>query len=80
MLDALQSRSQSSSDFKSACDKLHSYLNEGSEFFANGSALTENDRDRVATIIDRLSRLQRSAEAKASIPTELQKYIAERLD
>ena len=45
-----------------------------------GHTLTENDRNRVAVIIDRLSGLQRSAETKASIPAELQKYIAEQSD
>ena len=80
MLDALQSLGHSSSDFKAASDDLQTYLKEGSEFFTNGHNLTENDRNRVAVIIDRLSGLQRSAETKASIPAELQKYIAERLD
>lgn len=80
MLDALQSHAHSSSDFKTACDELQSYLNGASELSENVSNLTESDRNRVSVIVDRLSALQRRAETKASIPTELQKYIAERLD
>ena len=80
MLDTLQPHAQSSADFKTACEKLQGVLDSGSEFFNNASALSENEKSRVAVIIKRLSGLQRNAETKASIPTELQKYIAERLD
>jgi hypothetical protein len=40
----------------------------------------EQDKTRVASVVQRLARLQKQAETKASIPTELQKYIAEQLD
>jgi hypothetical protein len=35
---------------------------------------------RVAAVVERLDKLQKQAETKAAIPTDLQKYIAEQSD
>ena len=80
MLDALQSPAQSSADFKAGCDSLQTYLDHQAGVFAAAAALSEQDKTRLASVVERLARLQKQAETKAAIPTELQKYIAEQLD
>ena len=80
MLDALAAHTQSSADFKAACDSLQRYLGDHAKVFVDSGTLSNDDKNRVAKIIERLTRFQRSAENKGSIPNELQKYIAERLD
>ena len=80
MLDALQASTQSSTAFKAACDRLQAYLDDQAGIFATVSALTDQDKTRLASVVERLSRLQKQAETKAAIPTDLQKYIAEQSD
>ena len=80
MLDALQARAQSSEDFKAGCDSLQAYLDDRAGVFAAAGALSEQDKTRTAAVVERLAKLQKQAETKAAIPTDLQKYIAEQLD
>ena len=80
MLDALSSRDQSSSDFRAGCDQLDSYLNDQKTFLAAGVNLTDQQKSRVASVIERLNGLQKRAEIRADIPASLQKYIAEQSD
>ena len=80
MLDALQVPARSSADFKAGCDSLQAYLNAQAGVFAAAGALSEQDKTRVSSVVERLARLQKQAETKAAIPTDLQKYIAEQLD
>jgi hypothetical protein len=80
MLDALQMSAQSSVAFKAACDSLQAYLDDRAGVFAAAGALSDQDKTRVASVVERLARLQKQAETKASIPTDLQKYIAEQSD
>ena len=80
MLDALQAPAQSSRDFKAGCDSLQAYLNSQAGVFAAAAELSEQDRMRVAAVVGRLAKLQKQAETKAAIPTDLQKYIAEQSD
>ena len=80
MLDALSSRDQSSSDFRAGCDQLDSYLNDQKTFLAAGVNLTDQQKSRVASVIERLNGLQKRAEIRANIPAGLQKYIAEQSD
>ena len=80
MLDALKASAQSSSDFKAGCGSLQAYLDAQAGVFAAAGALSEQDKTRAASIVERLARLQKQAEIKAAIPTDLQKYIAEQLD
>ena len=77
MLDALEASDQSSNDFRESCGQLERYLNDQKESLIAGGALTEPHMSRAADIIERLAGLQKRAETMASIPTELQKYIAE---
>ena len=79
-LDALQAPAQSSADFKAGCDSLQAYLNAQASVFAAAGALLEQDKTRVSSVVERLARLQKQAETKAAIPTDLQKYIAEQSD
>ena len=80
MLDALNAVSQSSAAFKAACDSLQVYLDDQAGIFAAVGALSDQDKTRVASVVERLARLQKQAETKAAIPTDLQKYIAEQSD
>ena len=80
MLDVLQAPAQSSADFKAGCDSLHAYLDAQAGVFAAAGALSEQDKTRVAAVVERLAKLQKQAETKAAIPTDLQKYIAEQSD
>ena len=59
MLDALQSPAQSSADFKAGCDSLQAYLNYQAGVFAAAAALSEQDKTRVASVVERLARLQK---------------------
>ena len=80
MLIALQAPAQSSADFKDGCASLQTYLDAQAGVFAAAGALSEQDKTRVAAVVERLARLQKQAETKAAIPTDLQKYIAEQSD
>ena len=80
MLDALQAPAQSSEDFKAGCDSLQAYLDAQAGVFAAAGALSEQDKTSVSSVVERLARLQKQAETKAAIPTDLQKYIAEQSD
>ena len=80
MLDALQAPTQSSAAFKAGCDSLQAYLDAQAGVFAAADALSEQDKTRVAAVVERLSKLQKQAETKAAFPTDLQKYIAEQSD
>ena len=68
---------QSSADFRVRCAQLNNYLGDQKTLLADGGALTDQQKSRVALIIERLAGLQKRAEIKANIPTGLQKYIAE---
>ena len=80
MLDALDVSDQSSADFRAGCDQLDNYLGDQKTLLAAGGALTDQQKNRVASIIERLAGLQKRAETRANIPTDLQKYIAEQSD
>ena len=80
MLDALEASDQSSADFREGCDQLDNYLGDQKTLQAAGGALTDQQKSRVASIIERLAGLQKRAETRANIPTGLQKYIAEQSD
>ena len=80
MLDTLKHHSHSSIKFETSCKDLQAYLDDQSSFFAAPGNLSKVNEARVLSIIDRLDRLQRHAATKASIPNDLQKYIAEQLD
>ena len=80
MLDALSSPDQSSLDFRAGCDQLDIYLSDQKTFLAAGVNLTDQQKSRVASVIERLNGLQKRAEIRADIPTSLQKYIAEQSD
>ena len=80
MLDALEASDQSSADFRAGCDQLNNYLGDQKTLLAVGGAFTEQQKSRVASIIERLAGLQKRAETRAKIPTGLQKYIAEQSD
>ena len=80
MLDALQASTQSSADFKAGCDSLQAYLDDQAGVFAAAGTLSDPDKTRVAAVVERLAGLQKQAETKAAIPTDLQKYIAEQSD
>ena len=80
MLDALEASDQSSADFRAGCDQLDNYLGDQKTLLAAGGALTDQQKSHVASIIERLAKLQKRAETRANIPTGLQKYIAEQSD
>ncbi len=80
MLDALEVSDQSSADFRVGCDQLDNYLGDQKTLLVAGGALTDQQKRRVASIIERLAGLQKRAETRANIPTGLQKYIAEQSD
>ena len=80
MLDALSLPDQSSLDFRAGCDQLNSYLNDQKTFLAAGVNLTDQQKSRVVSVIERLNGLQKRAEIRANIPASLQKYIAEQSD
>ena len=80
ILDALEASDQSSADFRAGCDQLDNYLGDQKTLLAAGGALTDQQKSRVASIIERLAELQKRAETRANIPTDLQKYIAEQSD
>ena len=80
MLATLEASSQSSADFRACCDQLDSYLGNSKTLLADGGTLTDLQKNRVASIIKRLAGLQKRAEARANIPTGLQKHIAEQSD
>ena len=80
MLDGLEASDQSSKAFRAGCDQLNNYLGNQKTLLAAGAVLSNQQKSRVTTIIERLAALQKRAEARANIPTVLQKYIAEQLD
>jgi hypothetical protein len=80
MLDALEASDQSSADFRTGCDQLNNYLSDQKTLLVAGGALTDQQKSRVASIIERLAGLQKRAETRANIPIGLQKYIAEQSD
>ena len=80
MLAALQLSPQSSSNFRSGCDRLDSYLADHKTLLSAGDVLTVEQKNRVSSIINLLAELQKRAETRANIPTSLQKYIAEQSD
>ena len=80
MLDALDVLDQSSGEFRNSCDQLECYLNNQKASLMASGVLAEPHKSRVVAIIKRLTGLQKRAETRANIPTELQKYIAEQSD
>ena len=80
MLDALEVLNQTSKEFRDACDHLERYLNDQKESLMAGGVPLEPYKSRVMIITQRLAGLQKRAETRANIPTELQKYIAEQSD
>ena len=80
MLDALDVLNQSSKEFRNTCDHLERFLNEQKASLMAGDVLLEPHKTRVVAIIERLAGLQKRAETRANIPTELQKYIAQQSD
>ena len=80
MLDAIDVLHQSSKEFRDACNQLELYLKIQQTSLMSGGVLLEPQKSRVVAIIEKLAGLQKRAETRASIPTELQKYIAEQSD
>jgi len=80
MLDALEVSSQSSTDFLAGCDDLQNYLDSQAGHLTADQNLSASDKERIQSIIERLANLQKRAQAKARMPTDLQKYIAEQSD
>ena len=80
MLDALDVSDQSSKALRDGCDQLQCYLTDQKASLMASGVLSEPNKRRVVVIIERLAGLQKRAETRANIPTELQKYIAEQSD
>ena len=77
MLNTLEASPQFSADFRANCDQLNSYVGNSKTLLAARGTLTDQQKSRVAAIIKRLAGLQKRAETRANIPTDLQKHIAE---
>ena len=80
MLAALELSPQSSTNFRSSCDRLDSFLGDHKTLLSAGDILTVEQKSRVSSIINLLAGLQKRAETRANIPPSLQKYIAEQSD
>ena len=77
MLAALKLSPQSSTNFRSICDRLESYLGDHKILFSARDVFTIEQKRRITSIINLLAGLQKRAETQANIPASLQKYIAE---
>jgi septal ring factor EnvC (AmiA/AmiB activator) len=80
MLDTLSALDKSSTDFQSECEALQDYLVRQASGLTPLQNLSADRQERLNSIINKLYELQKRAEIKAAIPSDLQKYIAERSD
>ena len=80
LLDALFVPNLSAKEFAGRCAKLEAFLaTHGDSLFQTGK-LDATAHGRVLAVIARLDQLQKRAAVKASMPGELQKYIADNDD
>ena len=77
MLATIKLSPESSTNFRSSCDRLDSYLADHKTLLSAVDILSVEQKNRVLSIIDLLAGLQKRAETRADIPASLQKYIAE---
>ena len=64
MLDALERLTNLQQIFGHGCDQLDSYLGDQKTLLAAGGVLTDQQKSRVASIIERLAGLQKRAETR----------------
>jgi len=80
MLDALFVRNLSANEFAEGCSALETFLATHGSDFSRAEKLDDPTRERMMMVIDRLGRLQKRAEIRAAMPSEVQKYIADQED
>jgi hypothetical protein len=80
MLDALFVPNLSANEFAEGCSVLESFLATHGSDFSKSKKLDDPTRERMMMVIDRLGLLQKRAEIRAAMPSEIQKYIADQND
>ena len=80
MLDALFVPNLSANEFAEGCSVLETFLATHGSDFSKAEKLDDPTRERMMMVIDRLGRLQKRAEIRAAMPSEVQKYIADQDD
>ena len=76
IIDALERRGLSSSNFSNLCSELQILMDELSSKLAVAPMEDENIKKRASLIINRLNKLETFANAQSEITSGLQKYIA----
>ena len=77
MLNALFVPNLSANEFAEGCSLLETFLAAHGSDFSEAEKLDDPTRERMMIVIDRLGRLQKRAEIRAAMPSEIQKYIAD---
>jgi hypothetical protein len=80
MLDALFVPNLPANEFAEACSLLETFLATHGSDFSKAEKLDDPTRERMMMVIDRLGLLQKRAEIRAAMPSEIQKYIADQND
>jgi hypothetical protein len=80
MLDALFVPNLSANEFAEGCSALETFLATHGSDFSKAEKLDDPTRERMMMVIDRLGLLQKRAEIRAAMPSEIQKYIADQND
>ena len=80
MLDALFVPNLSANEFAEGCSVLETFLATHGSDFSKAEKLDDPTRERMMMVIDRLGRMQKRAEIRAAMPSEIQKYIADQND
>jgi hypothetical protein len=80
MLDALFVPNLPANEFAEACSLLETFLATHGSDFSKAEQLDDPTRERMMMVIDRLGLLQKRAEIRAAMPSEIQKYIADQND
>jgi len=80
MLDALFVPNLSTNEFAEGCSVLETFLATHGSDFSKTEKLDDPTRERMMMVVDRLGRLQKRAEIRAAMPSEIQKYIADQDD
>ena len=80
MLDALFVPNLSANEFAEGCSVLETFLATHGSDFSKAEKLDDPTRERMMMVIDRLGLLQKRAEIRAAMPSEIQKYIADQND
>ena len=80
MLDALSVPNLSAKDFADGCAALEAFLATHGDSLSRTGTLDDVARSRFVAVIARLDQLQKRAAVKATMPGELQKYIADNDD